>query len=83
MLLVMILVKFGNFIYYRGVVLKLIRYAEDNFWKVEYDKISAKILEDYDRRGVFMTYSFTLIVQLATFNYIVAPLFGEFKPRTL
>ncbi|KAL2714502.1 odorant receptor Or2 isoform X1 [Vespula squamosa] len=75
MLLIMILVKFGNFIYYRSIVLKLIRYAEDNFWKVKYDKISAKILEEYDKRGVFMTYSFTLIVQLATFNYIIAPIF--------
>ncbi|XP_035728332.1 uncharacterized protein LOC118444293 [Vespa mandarinia] len=75
MLLIMILVKFGNFIYYRSIVLKLIRYAEDNFWKIEYDKISAKILEEYDKRGVFMTYSFTLIVQLASFNYIFAPLF--------
>ncbi|KAK2588573.1 hypothetical protein KPH14_006347 [Odynerus spinipes] len=75
MLLVMILVKFGNFIYYRKLVIKLIRYAENNFWNVEYDRISAKILEEYDKRGILMTYSFTLIVQMATFNYIVAPIF--------
>lgn len=77
MLLIMILVKFGNFIYYRSIVLKLIRYAEDNFWKIKYDEINAKILEEYDKRGVLMTFTFTLIVQLASFNYIIAPIFGE------
>ncbi|KAI4484184.1 hypothetical protein M0804_007640 [Polistes exclamans] len=74
MLLIMILVKFGNFIYYRNIVLKLITYAEKNFWKGEYDNTSAKILEEYDKRGVLMTYTFTVIVNLAAFNYIFAPL---------
>ncbi|XP_043486395.1 odorant receptor 13a-like [Polistes fuscatus] len=74
MLLIMILVKFGNFIYYRNIVLKLITYAEKNFWKVEYDNTSARILEEYDKRGVLMTYTFTVIVNLAAFNYIFAPL---------
>ncbi|XP_015180925.1 PREDICTED: uncharacterized protein LOC107068731 [Polistes dominula] len=74
MLLIMILVKFGNFIYYRNIVLKLITYAEKNFWKVEYDNASAKILDEYDKRGVLMTYTFTVIVNLAAFNYIFAPL---------
>ncbi|KAI4493355.1 hypothetical protein M0802_009415 [Mischocyttarus mexicanus] len=75
MLLIMILVKFGNFIYYRNIILKLITFAEDHFWKGEYDKISCRILEEYDKRGVLMTYSFTVIVNLAAFNYIVAPIF--------
>lgn len=54
----------------------LIHFAEKNFWGVTYDEASAQILEAYDKLGMTMIYTFTLIVYIGTFNYIFAPFFG-------
>lgn len=72
----MILVKLGSFMFYRDTVMELIRYAEENFWNADYDETSARILEEYDKLGMSMIYTFTFIVYVATFNYIFAPFFG-------
>lgn len=72
----MILVKLGSFMFYRDAVMELIRFAEKNFWNVDYDETSARILEKYDKLGLSMIYTFTFIVYAATFNYIFAPFFG-------
>ncbi|EFN77832.1 Odorant receptor 49b [Harpegnathos saltator] len=78
LLLVMILVKLGSFMLYHDNVMKLIRFAEKHFWAVTYDEVGTRILEEYDKLGMTMTYTFTLIVYVATFNYIFAPFF---EPR--
>ncbi|KAG7190905.1 hypothetical protein KM043_006965 [Ampulex compressa] len=75
LLLVMILVKFGTFIFYRDLLVEVVRFAQIHFWERQYNKIEAEIMRDYDKRGVIMTCSFTVIVYIGTFNYIVAPVF--------
>nr|XP_012214848.1 PREDICTED: uncharacterized protein LOC105667580 [Linepithema humile] len=79
LLLIMILVKLGSFFFYRDTVMELIRFAEKNFWNVDYDETSARILEEYDKLGMSIIYTFTFIVYAATFNYIFAPLFEHDK----
>lgn len=76
LLLIMILVKLGSFMFYRDMIMDLIKFAEKNFWNVTYDKAGTRILEGYDKLGMTMVYIFTSIVSLATFNYIFAPFFG-------
>ncbi|XP_011691915.1 PREDICTED: odorant receptor Or2-like [Wasmannia auropunctata] len=71
----MILVKLGSFMFYRDMVMDLIRSAERNFWSATYDEVGTRILEGYDRLGMTMTYTFTFIVYVATLNYIFAPFF--------
>ncbi|KYQ57879.1 Odorant receptor Or2 [Trachymyrmex zeteki] len=75
LLLIMILVKLGSFMFYRDIIMDLIHFAEKNFWGVTYDEASAQILEAYDKLGMTMIYTFTLIVYIGTFNYIFAPFF--------
>ncbi|KAL6260248.1 hypothetical protein P5V15_007781 [Pogonomyrmex californicus] len=75
LLLVMILVKLGSFMYYRDKIMDIIHFAEENFWNVNYDKVGTQILEKYDKLGMTMVYTFTFIVYFATFNYIFAPFF--------
>lgn len=72
----MILVKLGSFMYYNDHMMKLIRFAESKFWAVTYDEVGTRILEEYDKLGMTMTYTFILIVYFASFNYIFAPIFG-------
>lgn len=76
LLLIMILVKLGSFMFYHDDVMKLIRFAERNFWTIVYDEVGTRILEQYDKLGMTMTYTFTFIVSVAAFNYIFAPFFG-------
>lgn len=76
LLLIMILVKLGSFMFYRDMIMDLIKFAEKNFWNVTYDENGTQILEGYDKLGMTMVYTFTFIVSLATFNYIFAPFFG-------
>ncbi|XP_018349251.1 PREDICTED: uncharacterized protein LOC108752717 [Trachymyrmex septentrionalis] len=75
LLLIMILVKLGSFMFYRDMIMDLIHFAEKNFWGVTYDETSAQILEEYDKLGMTMIYTFTFMVYTATFNYIFAPFF--------
>ncbi|XP_011338486.1 putative odorant receptor 92a isoform X2 [Ooceraea biroi] len=75
LLLIMILVKLGSFMFYRDIVFDLIRFAEKNFWSTTYDEFGAQVLETYDKLGMTMVYIFTFIVYIATFNYIFAPFF--------
>ncbi|XP_014478929.1 PREDICTED: uncharacterized protein LOC106746647 [Dinoponera quadriceps] len=75
LLLIMILVKLGSFMFYRDEVMKLIRFAEKNFWGITYDEVDAGILEEYEKLGMTLTYTFMFIVYCATFNYIFAPFF--------
>ncbi|XP_071642098.1 uncharacterized protein [Temnothorax longispinosus] len=75
LLLIMILVKLGSFMFYRDMIMDLIHFAEENFWNVTYDKAGAKILEEYDKLGMTMVYTFIFVVYVATFNYIFAPFF--------
>ncbi|XP_012056605.1 PREDICTED: odorant receptor 67c-like [Atta cephalotes] len=76
LLLIMILVKLGSFMFYRDMIMDLIHFAEKNFWGVTpYDEASAQILEGYDKLGMTMIYTFTFMVYIATFNYIFAPFF--------
>jgi len=72
----MILVKLGSFMFYRDMIMDLIHFAEKNFWNVTYNEVGTRILEGYDKLGMIMVYTFTLIVYVATFNYIFAPFFG-------
>lgn len=72
----MILLKLGSFMFYRDTVFNLIRFAEKHFWGSFYDESGAQILEAYDKLGMKMVYTFTVIVYVATFNYIFAPFFG-------
>jgi len=72
----MILVKLGSFMFYRDMIMDLIRFAEKNFWNVTYGEIGTRILERYDKLGMTMIYTFVFIVYVATFNYIFAPFFG-------
>lgn len=81
LLLVMILVKLGSFMFYRDMVMELIRFAETNFWGVTYDEVGNRILEEYDQLGITMAYTFTFVVYVAAFNYICAPFFGT-SPRS-
>lgn len=74
----MILVKLGSFMFYRDMIIDLIRFAERNFWNVTYDETGTQILDSYDKLGMTMIYTFTFIVYVATFNYIFAPFFGIF-----
>ncbi|KMQ97937.1 odorant receptor 13a [Lasius niger] len=76
LLLVMILVKLGSFMFYRDMIMDLIHYAEKNFWNVTYNEVGTRILKEYDKLGMAMVYTFTLIVYVATFNYVFAPFFG-------
>ncbi|KAL0103918.1 hypothetical protein PUN28_016933 [Cardiocondyla obscurior] len=78
LLLIMILVKLGSFMFYRDMIMDLIHFAEKNFWTATYDETGAQILERYDKLGMTMIYTFTFIVYVATFNYIFAPFF---EPR--
>ncbi|KYN08362.1 Odorant receptor Or2 [Cyphomyrmex costatus] len=78
LLLIMVLVKLGSFMFYRDMIMDLIQFAEKNFWGVTYDKSDTQILEGYDKLGMTMIYTFTFIVYVATFNYIFAPFF---EPR--
>ncbi|XP_071569688.1 odorant receptor 49b-like [Temnothorax nylanderi] len=75
LLLIMILVKLGSFMFYRDMIMDLIHFAEENFWNVTYDEAGAKILEEYDKLGMTMVYTFIFVVYVATFNYIFAPFF--------
>ncbi|KYM78584.1 Odorant receptor 49b [Atta colombica] len=76
LLLIMILVKLGSFMFYRDMIMDLIHFAEKNFWSVtSYDEASAQILEGYDKLGMTMIYTFTFMVYIGTFNYIFAPFF--------
>ncbi|XP_072758672.1 uncharacterized protein [Anoplolepis gracilipes] len=77
LLLIMILVKLGSFMFYRDMIMDLINFAEKNFWNVTYNEIGTKIMKGYDRLGMIMVYTFTLIVFIATFNYIFAPIFED------
>ena len=77
MLLLMILIKFSSFIFHRDLVMNIIKYAEQNFWSVEYNEYGNQVLTECDSKGVMLTYTFTLIVQMGTCNYIFAPLIGE------
>ncbi|GAB1866635.1 Odorant receptor [Camponotus japonicus] len=77
LLLVMILVKLGSFMFYRDMIMDLIHFAEKNFWNVTYNEVGTRILEGYDKLGMIMVYTFTLIVYVATFNYIFAPFFDH------
>lgn len=62
--------------FYRDMIMDLIHFAEKNFWSVTYNEVGTQILEGYDKLGMIMVYTFTLIVYVATFNYIFAPFFG-------
>ncbi|KAG5334346.1 OR13A protein, partial [Acromyrmex charruanus] len=75
LLLIMILVKLGSFMFYHDMIMGLIHFAEKNFWGVTYDEASAQILKGYDKLGMTMIYTFTFMVYIATFNYIFAPFF--------
>ncbi|KAM0727264.1 Odorant receptor 13a [Formica fusca] len=75
LLLIMILVKLGSFMFYRNMIMDLIHFAEKNFWNVTYNEVDTQILEGYDKLGMTMVYTFTLIVYVATFNYVFAPFF--------
>ncbi|CAL1676898.1 unnamed protein product [Lasius platythorax] len=77
LLLVMILVKLGSFMFYRDMIMDLIHYAEKNFWNVTYNEVGTRILKEYDKLGMAMVYTFTLIVYVATFNYVFAPFFED------
>ncbi|KAF3054604.1 Odorant receptor 033 [Nylanderia fulva] len=75
LLLVMILVKLGSFMFYRDQIMDLIHYAEENFWNVTYNEVGTQIMKRYDKLGMSMVYTFTCIVVIATFNYVFAPFF--------
>lgn len=62
--------------FYHDNVMKLICFAEKHFWTVTYDEVGTRILEEYDKLGMTMTYTFTFVVTIASFNYIFAPFFG-------
>lgn len=68
--------KLGSFMFYRDMIMDLIHFAEKNFWNVTYNEVDTQILEGYDKLGMTMVYTFTLIVYVATFNYVFAPFFG-------
>ncbi|KAL6435407.1 hypothetical protein ACFW04_005415 [Cataglyphis niger] len=61
LLLIMILVKLGSFMFYRDMIMDLIHFAEKNFWNVTYNEVDTQILEGYDKLGMTMVYTFTLI----------------------
>ncbi|XP_020296375.1 odorant receptor 49b-like [Pseudomyrmex gracilis] len=75
LLLIMILVKLGSFMYYHDMIMELIQFAEKKFWNIKYDKVGTQILKTYDKIGMSMICTFTFIVYFATFNYIFAPFF--------
>ncbi|XP_011169700.2 odorant receptor 13a [Solenopsis invicta] len=75
LLLVMVLVKLGSFMFYRDKIMNLIHFAERNFWNATHGETDTQILEQYDKLGMFLIYTFTFIVTVATFNYIFAPFF--------
>jgi len=59
------------------MVFDLIRFAEKNFWDMTiYDDFGTRVLEAYDKLGTIIVYTFIFIVNLATFNYVLAPFFG-------
>lgn len=72
----MVLVKLGSFMFYRDKIMNLIHFAERNFWNATHGETDTQILEQYDKLGMFLIYTFTFIVTVATFNYIFAPFFG-------
>lgn len=72
----MIMVKLGSFMFYRDIVMKLIQFAEANFWSVTYDEVASQIMKQYDEFGITMTYTFTVIVYFAIINYCCGPIFG-------
>ncbi|KAF3054605.1 Odorant receptor 037, partial [Nylanderia fulva] len=71
---VIVLLKLCFFLLHREEMLSMLKYTEDNFWYVQYDAYGRKILEQINKKGTILLFTFTFFTQGAVLSYLLTPI---------
>ena len=73
----LVIIKFSIFFYKRREVIQIIKFTKEEFWNKNYDEIDRQIMEDSNKRAIFIIYTFMLLITSVLTCYIVTPIIGK------